>query len=136
MLEHGKHRRVACEYVGFEGRQASVLSDACEMPQQDGCDAASPVRLCDYEGQLGTSRLRPFVCGVAAIADNNLLAVCSRYCRHQGDDLPEIHIGNPLEFGVRQRLLRTEEAAVDRLTIEGLERVKDPLLVVFPDCGW
>ena len=126
LLEHGKHGRIVCKHIGHEGRYVCVLSDACEMPQQQGGDAASAIRLCDYKSKLGAFRLLPFVCvcGIAAITNDDLLAVCLRDCRHQGDDLAEIHIGNLLELNIRQILLRTEEAAVDRLTIESPERVK------------
>ena len=96
------------------------------MPQQQGGDAASAIRLCDYKSKLGAFRLLPFVCvcGIAAITNDDLLAVCLRDCRHQGDDLAEIQIGNLLELNIRQILFRTEEAAVDSLTIESPERVE------------
>jgi hypothetical protein len=52
------------------------------MPQQQGGDAASAIRLCDYKSKLGAFRLLPFVCDISAIADDDLLAVCLRDCRH------------------------------------------------------
>jgi hypothetical protein len=60
-----------------------VSARVCLSPERcvrdgsiEGRDAASAIRLCDYESELGAFRILPFYCGIAAIADDDLLAVC------------------------------------------------------------
>jgi hypothetical protein len=58
-----------CKHIRLEGREACVLSDAGEMGQQQGGNAASAIRLCNDKSDLGAFRLLPFRRSIAAISD-------------------------------------------------------------------
>jgi len=100
-LEDSKHRLIVCKYVRLEDREARLLSNVCKMPQEEGSNAASSIRLCNNKSQLGVSQFVPLYCGVAAIADHDLLAISLRDCRQQGNNLAEIQVGDLFEFRVR-----------------------------------
>jgi hypothetical protein len=54
-------------------------------------------------------------------------------CDHQCDHLAEIHVGQLLELRGCQIFLWAEEASVNRVSIQVLERIQDSVVVIVTD---
>jgi hypothetical protein len=101
------------------------------MSQDESRDANATVVAVGRKGELGANRA--YTVARVASSANQGFAILSLRCDHQCDHLAEIHVGQLLELRGRQIFLWAEEASVNRVSIQVLERIQDSVVVIVTD---